>query len=118
MEELIGTVFESHHDKVEIQDIMKCEIICLYCSAHWCPPCRTFTPVLGQVYEKINASKKQLEIVYVTFDRDEEEYNEYFATMPFLAIPQSDEERIEKIDERFQIEGIPQLIVMDRFAKV
>ena len=118
MEELIGTIFESHTNKVEIQDIMKCDIICLYCSAHWCPPCRTFTPVLGQVYEKINASKKQMEIVYVTFDRDEDEFNEYFQTMPFLAIPWADEERRDKIDERFEIEGIPLLIVMDRFTNV
>lgn len=118
MEELIGNLFESHTNKVEIGDIMKCEIICIYCSAHWCPPCRTFTPVLGQVYEKINAGKKQMEIVYCTFDRNEEEFNEYFATMPFLAIPWSDEDRRDKIDERFEIEGIPLLIVLDRWCNV
>ena len=31
-----------------------------------------------QIYEEINAEKKQMEVVYVTFDRDEEEFNEYF----------------------------------------
>lgn len=27
------------------------KIIGLYFSAHWCPPCRQFTPVLSTVYE-------------------------------------------------------------------
>ena len=26
-------------------------VICLYFSAHWCPPCRAFTPVLKDFYE-------------------------------------------------------------------
>ena len=57
---------------------MKCDIIWLYCTAHYIPPCRKFTRALVQIYEEINAEKKQMEVVYVTFDRDEEEFNEYF----------------------------------------
>ena len=26
------------------------KIICYYFSAHWCPPCRSFTPILGDFY--------------------------------------------------------------------
>ena len=26
------------------------KIICFYFSSHWCPPCRTFTPVLADFY--------------------------------------------------------------------
>ena len=27
------------------------DVILIYFSAHWCPPCRTFTPVLKDFYE-------------------------------------------------------------------
>ena len=27
------------------------DFICIYFSAHWCPPCRGFTPVLKDFYE-------------------------------------------------------------------
>ena len=27
------------------------EFICIYFSAHWCPPCRGFTPVLKDFYQ-------------------------------------------------------------------
>ena len=33
------------------------KIICYYFSAHWCPPCRNFTPILQDFY---NVSTKVL----------------------------------------------------------
>lgn len=30
--------------------LQNAEIICYYFSAHWCPPCRNFTPVLADCY--------------------------------------------------------------------
>ena len=36
------------------------DFICIYFSAHWCPPCRGFTPVLKDFYE-VSAHKTQLE---------------------------------------------------------
>lgn len=41
------------------------KVICFYFSAHWCPPCRAFTPVLKDFYEvrsgySLRRSKRRL----------------------------------------------------------
>ena len=49
----------------------------LYFSAHWCPPCRRFTPQLAEQYKKL-AKELELpfEIVFVSSDRDEATYDD------------------------------------------
>ena len=71
------------------------KVVGLYFSAHWCPPCRAFTPELCAFYEKFKNSEKGdlLELVFVSSDRDETGFKDYFEDMPFLALPFSDRER-------------------------
>ena len=40
-------------------------VIALYFSAHWCPPCRGFTPVLGKKYTALKEAKKEFEVQQV-----------------------------------------------------
>ena len=42
------------------------QVVGLYFSAHWCPPCRGFTPKLTEVYTAIKGTDKSLEIVFVS----------------------------------------------------
>ena len=64
------------------------EVIGLYFSAHWCPPCRGFTPQLGKFYDSIKDSKN-FEIIFVSSDRDASQFKEYYdeqadwAALPF-----------------------------------
>lgn len=62
------------------------KVICLFFSANWCRPCKTFAPQLIQVYNRLRAEGKKLEIVFVSFDRDEEGFKEHFECMPWLAV--------------------------------
>lgn len=57
----------------------------LYFSAHWCPPCRGFTPKLAEMYN--DGLKDKMEIIFISSDRYESAFNEYFGEMPWLALP-------------------------------
>ena len=55
------------------QAISDTKFVAVYFSAHWCPPCRNFTPVLNDFYKKVTGKdKKVLEIIFVSSDKDEE----------------------------------------------
>mmetsp|Transcript_22641 Transcript_22641/g.41887 ORF Transcript_22641/g.41887 Transcript_22641/m.41887 type:complete len:425 (+) Transcript_22641:73-1347(+) len=84
----------------------------LYFSAHWCPPCKMFTPVLKGVYEKVKAAGGQFEVVFVSGCRSQEQFDEYFAEMPWLAVPY-DDPRIRMLNKRFDVQGIPHLTILD-----
>ena len=88
------------------------KVIGLYFSAHWCPPCKAFTPLLVETYKKVKAAGKELEVVFVSSDKDMGQFQEYFATMPWLAIPPGDK-RKAALSLRFEVEGIPALVLLD-----
>jgi len=88
------------------------KVIGLYFSAHWCPPCKAFTPLLVDTYTKIKAGGKDFEVVFVSSDRDMSQFQEYFATMPWVAIPPGDK-RKELLSRRYEVEGIPSLVILD-----
>jgi thiol-disulfide isomerase/thioredoxin len=58
------------------------EVVALYFSAHWCPPCREFTPLLRQVYSNLIESGKPFEVVFISADKSEQEFDNYFADFP------------------------------------
>jgi nucleoredoxin len=41
--------------------------VMIYFSAHWCPPCRRFTPMLVQSYNQMKAAGKNVEIVFARY---------------------------------------------------
>ena len=89
------------------------QFIALYFSAHWCPPCRGFTPKLVKYYNnRIQQGKNDFEVVFISGDQDEDQFKEYYAEMPWLAIPFGDP-RLSKLNTRFEVEGIPALVILD-----
>jgi nucleoredoxin len=89
------------------------EVVCLYFSAHWCGPCRSFTPNLVKAYEAMIEKKYPIQIFFCSFDHNEKDYNEYFSSMPWASLgfknPIS-----ESLGNDFNVEGIPALLVFDK----
>merc|ERR1719473_499119 len=113
--EALGSEFlrGAEGDSVELEEVRrKADVIGIYFSAHWCPPCRGFTPKLVETYSALQAAGKQLEIVFVSSDRSRGEFVEYYRTMPWLAIDPADK-RKGALSSLFDVSGIPTLVLLD-----
>jgi len=111
--EALGDEFLSGDGETRTIDEVRtsAKYIGLYFSAHWCPPCRGFTPELVKAYDD-HLKAKGLEIIFVSSDRDQKSFLEYFGEMPWLAIPNGDK-RKDALSKLFEVEGIPTFVVVD-----
>lgn len=87
-------------------------IVGLYFSAHWCPPCRGFTPLLAKCYTELKAAGQKFEVVFLSSDKDDKSFNEYMSEMPWLAVPFSERSLKEDLSSVFDVEGIPTLVLL------
>eukprot|EP01063_Lacrimia_lanifica_P036695 TRINITY_DN7357_c0_g1_i1.p1 TRINITY_DN7357_c0_g1~~TRINITY_DN7357_c0_g1_i1.p1 ORF type:complete len:497 (+),score=183.00 TRINITY_DN7357_c0_g1_i1:224-1492(+) len=92
------------------------EYVLLYFSASWCPPCQRFTPLLENFYAA-HGSKLNFEVVFVSGDRDEKSMKEYYAKMPWAAIPFGASER-QQCSGKYCGDGIPDLAIFDKMGNV
>jgi nucleoredoxin len=77
-----------------------------------CPPCRGFTPLLIEFY-KTHSKDKNFEIIYISSDRDEKAFNEYYKDMPWLTLTYSERKKKEELGKKFNITGIPTILLLD-----
>jgi len=91
---------------------LKDKYLMLYFSAHWCPPCKAFTPKLSKAYKKMKEMRDDFELVFISSDRDEETFNEYFGEMTFCALPFNLRETKNVLSKKFGVSGIPKLIIL------
>lgn len=87
-------------------------VVALYFSAHWCPPCRGFTPVLADAYVK-HLQAQGVEIVFVSLDQNDAAFKSYFKTMPWLAVPYAARNVKKALGEKYRVTGIPSLILLN-----
>ena len=89
----------------------------IYYSAHWCPPCRAFTPKLVEWYNKFQPQHKEFLLVFVSSDKDEGAMLEYMTEMkmPWPAVKFA--EKKESGLDKFAADGIPYLVLIDAEGK-
>lgn len=101
---------------VKAEHLAKSKHVLLYFSAHWCPPCRAFTPELVKFYK--SHENQGMEVVFVSSDHSAAKQLEYMKElkMPWVAI------RYDAIGEsqlkKFCGRGIPCLVALDEHGAV
>ena len=93
------------------------KVVVCYFSAHWCPPCRQFTPMLKDFYEELSDSP--LAIIFVSSDRDEKSMKDYFAMHGnYYAVPFDDSALRNALKLACGVTGIPMLAIIDKSGKM
>lgn len=108
-------VIETSGSKVPVSELVG-KTILLYFSAQWCPPCRDFLPKFIAIYDEIKAKDGAFEVIFVSSDRDQFSFDDYFVSMPWLALPFGDE-RKAFLQRKFKVKGIPAVVAIGPSGK-
>ncbi|XP_060065833.1 nucleoredoxin-like [Ylistrum balloti] len=111
-EVISGKLINNRKEECDALEQLKGKFVGIYFSAHWCPPCRAFTPELIKRYDQLESDGKHIEVVFVSSDRSEESFSSYLETMPWWAIPFGDS-RTEQLKDIFGVDGIPTFVILD-----
>ncbi|MBI4565169.1 MAG: redoxin family protein [Planctomycetes bacterium] len=110
LKELFPEELQDKDGKVVKLDVLKDKIIGVYFSAHWCPPCRAFTPKLVEFRDK---NSKEFEIVFVSADKSAKAHKKYmeetkmqWPTLKWRA-PEG-----QALMKKFSVKGIPKLVIL------
>jgi nucleoredoxin len=104
---------------LEENDLAQKKIYGLYFSAHWCGPCRKFTPKLVEYYNKIVGDHPEFEIIFVSSDKSADAMANYMheAGMPWPAVEFSKLANVPTL-KKYAGDGIPDLVIVDTTGKV
>ena len=105
-------------EKADGIDLSSKKYVAFYYSAHWCPPCRAFTPELSKFYDKMQRKHgDDFELVFVSSDKSEDAMAEYmeWGDMEFPALAYKGQ--AAKMMRPLAARGIPYLVVLDNSGK-
>jgi nucleoredoxin len=112
-----GNYFLSQSGHVQPSKVLSTEgiVIALFFGGAWSMACENFLPEFVELYRSWNQRKRQIEVIYVSRDRNQEEFEYFFGRMPWLAVPYEDINQIDDQGEQnsrvrskaFGVVGVP-----------
>ena len=66
----------------------------------------------------MKAKDSDFEIVFISSDKVESEFDEYYGEMPWLALPYENREQSNFFYRKFRAKSIPLLLILDKYGSV
>ncbi len=100
-------------------DLEKKKFVAIYYSAHWCGPCRKFTPKLVEYYNRVAPAHPEFEVIFVSEDRSHFGWESYIREMrmPWLAVDYDQMADLTTV-KSLGGSGIPSLLLVDEGSHV
>lgn len=114
------TLFKKDGSHVRAEDVLAGKkVVAIYFSAHWCPPCRMFTPFLAETYRKLKKDAIPAEIIFVSSDESSTDMLNYMKEShgDWYALEHGDE-LAERLMSQFKVSSIPSLVVVKQNGSV
>ncbi|XP_029641163.1 nucleoredoxin-like protein 2 [Octopus sinensis] len=118
----MADIFRGHsvfrgESKVDVDSALKNKIVGIYFSASWCPPCRQFTLRLKEIYEELEGD--EFEVVFLPFDHSKEDAMTYYkCNQGNWLYMEYGESLIDDLRKKFDVAGIPKLIILNKKSEV
>lgn len=113
-----GAIIDHESNALTTSYVLNTDHLLLYFSAHWCPPCQTFTPKLVEFYND-HGGGQLFQILFISNDHNEKEMLGYMksANMPWPGvILHSEATRI--LNKTYSGQGIPRLVLLNREGEI
>lgn len=110
---------EGTTSRADGSELEKKKFVALYYSAHWCAPCRKFTPQLVEYYKRVRERHPEFEIIFVSSDRSRFGWETYIreTKMPWLAVEYDQLTDLAGV-QKLGGSSIPSLLVLDSGSRI
>jgi nucleoredoxin len=112
MDVFSNATYVNKNGPINPSSLNSAKFIGIYFAGSWCGPCRTFTPSLINFYENSNKDQMKIEIIYVSFDKDQTDFQESLSKMPWLALEYKNP-LTEALTNNFKVYGLPKLVIIE-----